>query len=72
MRAAGSGSHEGHPHRLGIAAFAALCALVAAVQAGKQQPDEALHSPPSFREQVLMDAIKRGDLSDPYDDRSAQ
>ena len=56
----------------GIAAFAVLCALVAAIQAGEQQSDEALHGPPSFREQVLMDAIKRGDLQDPYDDRSAQ
>ena len=56
----------------GIAAFLALCALVAAIQAGKRQQDEAVHRPPSFREQVLMDAIKRGDLQDPYDDRSGQ
>lgn len=56
----------------GLAAFLALCALVAAIQAGKERLRQALHSPPSFREQVLMDAIKRGDLQDPYDDRSAQ
>ena len=33
---------------IGIAAFAALCALVAAIQAGKRQLDEALHRPPQF------------------------
>ena len=67
-----SGSREDILIGIGIAAFAVLCALVAAIQAGEQQSDEARHRPPSFREQVLMDAIKRGDLQDPYDDRSGQ
>jgi hypothetical protein len=46
----------------GIAAFVALCAIAAGVQAGKRRLDEAQHASPSFREQVLMDAIRRGEL----------
>ena len=47
----------------GIATFAGRCLrLVAPVQAGKRQQDEAVHPPPVSASRSLSDAIKRGDL----------
>lgn len=72
LAAAGQAIHEA----LMLAAFAAgalvLLAVVLAVAAiaGRRDRkprrlDEALHGPPSFEEQALLDAIKRGDIRGP-------
>lgn len=72
LAAAGQAIHEA----LMLTTFAAgalvVLAVLLAVAASRsprdREPgrlDEALHGPPSFQEQALMDAIQRGDLQDP-------
>lgn len=77
LGAMGQAMHEA----LVLAAFAAgalvLLVIVLAVAARRTPPDwqprhldEALHGPPSLRDQALLEAIERGDLQGPDDQGS--
>lgn len=72
LAAAGQAMHEALMLIIFAAGALVLLAAVLAVAArrtpGDWQPrrlDEALHGPPSFHEQALLDAIERGELQDP-------